>query len=256
MHKKPVSLALCCLALVALTLPSVSFAAEAPAPLVEMWVVKAKEGQGQELMDGIKANLALRAEKGDPWTWQVYTPVLGEDLGRIAIRSCCFNWGDLDAYEKWNADHPELNEHFRKNLAPHVQEAAHYFEEMDWANSHWKQDGGPYRYFAVTEWVIKPGQEGAFNEARSKASQIAINQGWGGGARSWLWGTRLGGIPRAFIVVPHANYASMQPGGESFLDFLTAQMGSRQAAADLLQQFSSSTEGSDFQIWELRDLGN
>jgi len=256
MQKRTVSLALCGLALAALALPTLSIAEEAPAPLVEMWVVKAKEGHGRELMHGLRAHLAVRAEKGDPRPWQVYTPVLGDDLGRVAVRFCCFNWADLDAYEKWDEDHPELNEDFTANVAPHVQDAAHYFEDLDWSDSHWNQDGGPYRYFAVTEWIIKPGQEGAFNEARGKASQIAINQGWGGGARSWLWGTRLGGTPRAFVVVPHANYAGMQPGGETFLEFLAEQLGSQEAAASLLQQFSGSTEGSDFQIWELRDLGD
>ncbi|MGD8681840.1 MAG: hypothetical protein PVJ33_15835, partial [Lysobacterales bacterium] len=163
---------------------------------------------------------------------------------------------DMDSYEAWNKEHPALQQHYFENIAPYVQSAGHYLEEMDWADSHWNPQAEPYRYFAVTEWVLKPGREAAFNEARSKASQIAINQDWAGGKRSWVWGSRIGGTPRAFLVVPYRNYADMQTKGESFLEFLAEQMGSKEAAKALMQDLSGSTNGSDFQIWELRDLEN
>ena len=257
MQRNFLSVFLGILAFAALVVPAVTRAADQPpGPLSEVWVVTPKEGQSAQMFEGLKAQLAMRRDAGDPWTWQVYTPVLGDALSRVVIRTCCFQWADLDSYEKWNKDHEALQKQFSESVAPHLQSAAHYLEEMDWANSHWNQEAGPYRYFAITEWALKPGHEALFNEARSKASQIAINQGWGGTEHSWLWGSRIGGSPRAFLVVPHRNYADMQPKGESFMEFLGEKMGSEEAARALMQDLSGSTSGSEFQIWELQDLGN
>jgi len=257
MQRNLLSFVLGMLAFVALAVPAATRAADpSPGSLSEMWVLTPKEGQAAELMQGIKAQFAMRKDEGDPWTWQVFTPVLGDSLSRIVVRTCCFEWEDLDSYEAWNKEHPALQQQYFEEMVPHMRTAGHYLEEMDWADSHWNPQAGPFRFFAVTEWVLKPGHEAVFNEARSKASQIAINQGWGGGQRSWLWGSRIGGTPRAFLVVPYRNYADMQRKGDSFLQFLAEQMGSQEAAKALMQDLSGSTTGSDFQIWELRELEN
>ena len=47
--------------------------------------------------------MGFRSEHGDPWRWDAYTPLLGDDLDRFAVRSCCHNWADIDTY-RWSPD--------------------------------------------------------------------------------------------------------------------------------------------------------
>ena len=80
-------------------------------------------------------------------------------------------------------------------------------------------------------------------------SQIAINQGWANTDRSWIWATNIGGKPLVSVIVPYQNFAAMGNAGEGFSDFLAQQLGSADAAAELMDQFSGSTSGSDYQVW-------
>jgi hypothetical protein len=230
--------------------PSLSIAADQPPPIAEEWMFTVKQGQMSDFLAAVKEHGAVRSEHGDPRSWEVYRATLADGLNRVAIRYCCFNWADADAYDQWNRENPAVVEHWFANAAPHVEKTEHFFEETDWPNSHWNNDGGPYRFFAVTEFKIKAGNALDFDDARDKMSQIAINQGWANEDRSWIWSEIIGGAPKVFLVVPHENYASMAGGEKSFFSFLVEHMGSEEAAQGLLNQFSASTWGSTFQLWE------
>jgi hypothetical protein len=228
--------------------PGLALAQDAPGPIVEMWVVIPKTGQGAELNAALKKHMEFRAEQGDPWTWETYTPLLGDDLDRIAVRSCCHQWADVDAYGKWAKENSQVGAHFGEHVAPHAEKYEHYFEQIDWANSHWNAEGGPYQFYAVTEFMVKAGHETEFSAALEKMSQIAIEQGWANDQRNWVWSSTIGGKSVVSIVIPHANFASMAGSGEDFGGFLASQLGSEKAA-ELMKQFSGSTWGSDYQIW-------
>lgn len=223
--------------------------AQDASPLAELWITVPKAGHEQQFNEGLKNHMAFRSEQGDPWRWSVYTPLLGDDLGRIAVRSCCHTWADVDAYSEWLKENAAVGAHFGEHVAPHVEKYEHYFEEIDWANSHWNSEAGPYTYFAVTNFTLKAGQADEFHAAREKMSQIAINQGWADSTRSWLWATTIGGKPSVSVIVPYKNFAGMASAGEGFADFLARQLGSAEAAAQLMDQFSESTWGSEYQVW-------
>lgn len=223
--------------------------AQNPPPLAEMWLMVPKAGHAQELNEALGKHMDFRSEQGDPWQWSSYAPLLGEDLDRVGVRSCCHSWADIDAYAEWSRNTPAVGAHFNEHVAPHVEKYAHYFEEIDWASSHWNDKGAAYRYFAVTEFTLKPGHAAEFHAAREKLSQIAINQGWANDERSWIWSTAIGGEPRVSVIVPHENFASMADKGEGFMDFLARNLGSEEAATELMQQFSSATAGSVYQVW-------
>lgn len=236
------------LAMAACFLSSVAWAQDTP-PLAEMWIIVPKAGHEQQLNSALQKHAAFRSEQGDPWRWDAYTPLLGDDLARIGLRSCCHNWADVDSYAEWLKDHPAVNAHFGEHVAPHVEKYGHYFEEIDWANSHWNTEAGTYKYFAVTDFELKAGSADDFHAAREKMSQIAINQGWANTDRSWIWATNIGGKPLVSVIVPYQNFAAMGNAGEGFSDFLAQQLGSADAAAELMDQFSGSTSGSDYQVW-------
>ena len=251
MSNKALSRALGFLVLLSVAAPAAVFAQEAPPPpLAELWVITPKAGHSEEFFAGLKAHMAFRSEHADPRAWLTYTPLLGERLDRIAVRYCCFAWADADAYRQWEAGNPDIQKHFDEHLAPHVESGAHFFETMDWANSHWSEAKGPYQLFAVTEFSVDPAGAGEFDAAREKMSQIAIEQGWASDDHVWLWASSIGGSPRHSIIVPHPNFASLDNAGETFPQFLADKLGSAEAAEELMGRFRAATTGSDFQIWE------
>jgi len=240
------------LAMLALLVCAPAWSQGAP-NLAELWVVIPKAGHEQQLNEGLQKHMTFRSEQGDPWRWDGYTPLLGDNMNRVVARSCCHTWADVDTYGEWTRAHPAVGAHFAEHVVPHAEKYEHYFEEMDWANSRWDSEGGPYKYFAVTEFSVKAGSADEFHAAREKMSQIAINQGWADKKRSWAWATTIGGEPKVSVVVPYRNFAGMANDGEGFADFLARQLGSAEAAAELMDQFSGATWGSDYQVWVLED---
>lgn len=69
--------------------------------LSDMWVMQPKDGMEQAFAKSFADHIAHRKTLGDPRVWQVYTPVLGDELNSYLIRSCCFEWKDMDSYDKW-----------------------------------------------------------------------------------------------------------------------------------------------------------
>ena len=251
MKKSPVSFVLSFIAAALLMLPSTLLAQNTTPPLSEMWIMVPKAGHGKEFVEGLKKHMAYRTEQGDSREWGTYTPLLGDDLNRFAVRYCCFNWADVDTYRAWGRENSQVSDHFEDYVGPHVEKFEHYFESTDWANSHWSDKNDDARFFAVTEFRIKPGHGSDFDAARDKMSQIAINQGWATDERSWIWNRTIGGKPLESIVIPHANFASMAREEKSFSRFLATHMGEG-PAADLMKRFSAAAY-SDFQIWEYRE---
>jgi len=252
MTNRPVTFILGVFTALAFALPAVVQADDSPPPLAEMWLVTPKAGQAAEFREALAEHMAFRSEHGDPRTWEVYTPMLGDDLSRYGIRYCCFEWADQDSYEAWSEGATEVSKHFRETVAPLTEKWAHYFENINWGDSHWVESETPYRFYAVTEFNIKPGHGRDFVAARNQMSQIALNQGWATDQRPWIWASTIGGNSREAVIIPHLNYASFDRGEETFMDFLAKHMGTDQAA-ELLNRFATSASSTDFQIWEYRE---
>jgi len=242
-------LVFCLLAAIFSMTSTTGMAQDAPPPLAERWMVTVKPDHLADFYAALKEHIDVRQANGDPWDWEIYSGYTGDKIGEYGIRYCCANWSELDAYEKWNSENPAVIEHWMAKVHPLLEKTEHYYDIVDWANSHWNSDEGPYRYFSVDEWTIKGGHEAQLTAARKKMSQIALNQGWSAAGNSWIWYRQIGGEAKLSIVIPHKNLASMAGKGESFGDFLGKHLGSPQAAAELMQEFSSSTWKSETNIW-------
>lgn len=252
MKKTPKTLILGLFASLFCLLPLTVMADDQPPPLAELWLVTPKTGQQGDFMGALKEHMAIREEHDDPWKWQTYTVSVGKNIGQVAIRYCCINWADVDSYEQWNKDNPDVTSHWEEKVDQHVEKYEHYFEQLDWQNSNWTEGSGPSRFFGVTEWTIKGGHGTDFTTAREKMSQIAINQGWASADRNWLWTTSIGGGSTQSLVVPYKNYADMAPGEESFYAFIVKQLGSEEAAGELFKSFSSAARRTNYTVWELQ----
>ena len=252
MNKSSMNLILCLLVGLFCLTPITILAEDQQPPLAEEWLFTVKADQTGAFHAAMKAHAEFRQESNDPRSWQVYEAIVGQKLNQYVIRHCCFNWADLDTHTKWDEDHPQVLGHWFETVAPHVVSTEHYFSEVDWPNSNWSADAGPFRYFVVNEWNIKGGHEADFAAARKTMSQIAINQGWANASRNWVWTTQVGGRATSSVVVPHRNFASMGGSEETFFEFLTEHMGSAESAGELMKKFSASTWGTTTTIWEHR----
>ena len=240
-----------CLLAAILSMTSTSIMAqEAPSPLAEEWLVTVKPDRLADFDTALKEHVDMRVAHGDPWNWEIFSGYTGDKIGQYAIRYCCTDWAEIDAYEKWVRDNPAVMEHWMTRVHPLLEKTEHYFNVIDWANSHWKSGEGPYRFISVDAWTIKGGHEAQLATARKKMSQIALNQGWSDAGNSWVWFNQIGGEARLLIAIPHKNFASMAGNGESFGDFLGKHLGSPEAAAELMQEFSSSTWQMETTIWQ------
>ena len=87
-----------------LTAPAL--AQDKPDPLAEYWVFTPNSGESADFWKAFKEHIDVRSKAGDPWAWRTYTPLLGDNMGRVSVRYCCFKWADVDAYRAWNEENP------------------------------------------------------------------------------------------------------------------------------------------------------
>lgn len=219
-----------------------------PGNLVETWVVHVDGANGQAFEEAVKAHMSLRKANEDPFTWNTYVNNTGK-MGTYYFRHCCFTWADRDAYDSWEVDHAQIGEHWDANVHPHVSSYEHNFSEIDFENSHWPEDMAEPRFVGVTTWLLKPGGRRQFNAVKSELSQLAINNGWAGEEHQWGWSSGINGQPHVSIAVPYADYADMTPPETTFLQFLSEQLGSEEAAAQKFAAMSEATRDSFYEIY-------
>jgi hypothetical protein len=235
----------------ALVLPLGLFAQDAqedPPSLTDVWLMVPKSGMETEFEAAVVAHLAFRADAEDSRNWLAFTPVIGHNLTIYQFRGCCFDWADQDAYTAEDQK-KGLGANFNENVGQYVDHLHHYFEYMDWENSHWPDGMSDGPYYGVTSWNMKPNPGPGPREARIKMSQIAIENGWGDTDNQWLWHWRIGGENKLIIATPFDNFAEMAPPEQSFFEFVTEHMGSEEEAAALFDQFGSGFSGSDYTVW-------
>jgi hypothetical protein len=219
--------------------------------IAESWSVTVDRENVREFEAALKANMAFRAEKGDPRTWAVLTPVAGDQLNTYLIRTCCFSWADQDAYESWEAQNPEIMQRWYSEVDPLVADYAHSFSEYDMKNSNFGNSVTPVSLVQVTTWDVRPNQMAEFSAAKTEISQIVLNQSTDRKNRQWAWLETLTGPTRMSLAIPRENFAALSPIGPSLYEFLSDKMGAEKAA-DLLQRFANSTTSSIHRIWRIR----
>lgn len=235
----------------ALILPIGAFAdshegAEQPAPLTDVWWVVPKKGMEAEFTEAAKKHMAFRSKAGESHAWMAFRPVIAKNMGVVLYRSCCFDYGDLDAYMT-EREELGLNDDWNKNVDQYVDHYHHYYDVNDWENSHWPEgSNGPY--FAVTTWSIKQNAGPAPDEARKRFSQMAKKEGWADD-HNWLWLQNIGGSPQLAVVSSMDSLADLAPDEPSFFEFASEKMDSAEEAMAMFGEFGSAFASSDFTVW-------
>lgn len=235
-----------------LTLSSMAFAQSAMddrKPLSDVWVMVPKAGMELKFEENLKAHMAMRASQGDPREWNVYVPVMGNDMGVYQFRSCCHEFADQDRYTAFVTD-KGFGDHWNENVHPYVASYQHFMERNDWAHSNMPEGSGPHKYYGVTAWKLKEGAGMTSENARKKMSKLALEKGWD---NEWLWLSRIGGKPMLMVVSPYADYADMAPPEQSFFEFVAEHMGSAEKAEKMFDKFGSGMAASTYTVWTQRE---
>lgn len=219
---------------------------KSPELLAETWVVSPKAGQSEDLEEAIKKHTAHRDKLNDPRSWQIYSPVLGNNLDSILIRSSGFSWAQMDEYRDWS-DKKDPTKHWNKYADPQISNYGHYLSVLDSANSNW----GPevkYRYVGLTTYTLKLGHQAAMSKDRKLFSDIAKANNW---PYSWDWSDSVssGDI---YLAVPYQNWAGMAPPDETFAKLLGKHFGDEAKTKETLQRWVSHFESIDYNVYALR----
>lgn len=211
------------------------------------WVIANKRGQSKAFENGLKQLLAWRKSAGDPFVWEVYAPVVGDDLGFYVIRSGDHAWADMDGENDWAVKH-DAGARYRQDVGPHAVREEHYFGQTVAKYSHWT-DSDDYRYYAVTNYRFKPGTSDAVKDVLEKVHKAVTEQKW---PYSYLVRYQIGGSGGMSIIEPMKSFADMADPSPSLKEVLARSLGSKKAAGELFDKFAAAVEKHSFTVYVYR----
>ena len=219
----------------------------APGKLTDTWVFWVKAGHEAAFQAGIKAHVAWRKSAGEPFTWNAYQPIVGDDLTHYVFRSQGHQWKDFDVNNAWEMK-TNANQKYDEQVLPHTERVEHYISELDTEHSSWT-DSPDYTYFGVTFAQLKPGTYDQMNEALTTIHTAAVAQKW---PRSYSIAWQIGGRGGMMIASPFKSFADMADPETPFLKVLATALGSEGAAKSVFKTFGSCLESERYTVYATR----
>lgn len=213
--------------------------------LSEVFVINVKPGKGDEVAKAIKAHMEHRKSLKDPWNWQVFTPVFGNNLNSFLVRAYGFTWADIDKYDEWEKQNNPV-EHWNQQVGDNVMSYGHSMAVDDTANSNW----GPeveFNYVWVNSYKVKLGHWSAMMEDRKQFADLARKANW---PYNWSWHDDVAGENYVHVAIAYKNYAAMAAPEESFAEMIGRTLKSEKKAKKLLERWSSHFESRSSQLYK------
>lgn len=142
-----------------------------------LWKFTPELGQGPAFEAAFAAHMEFRKSQGDPWDWQIYQVVVGEDVGSYYAASWNHEWADFDAYEAFEGG-AAMSTHFQATVTPTLKSMTSAI--TDGAQGISKLPESPdyeVNLINVTDFYLLPGKQGAFNEALRKFDEAIKGAG-------------------------------------------------------------------------------
>jgi len=216
--------------------------------LAETWVITPKIGQSEAMLAGIKKHRDYRENLEDPRAWRFYSPILGDQLDKVAIRTFGSSWADMDTYREWSTKN-DSQQNFNMNVDKYVSNYQHYISVIDAENSDW----GPeikYRYVGVTSYTVKNGHRAAIEQDKKIMSDAAKAKNW---PFNWQWSDSVSGKDTLMLAVPYKDWGSMAPPETTFAQVLAKHLGNETEAKTVLERWSSHFTATEYNVWGLRE---
>lgn len=209
--------------------PMAAFSADEPeSNLARMWVVKPKPGMDQELEDAMKAHNAWRVENKDPWGWNTYHQVTGDSLDLWFIRSGGHSYADLDAYGDSEFS-KNAYAHWLETVDPYVASYQGHLAEFAPDVSNWPADAGPYKWYWVYTYQLKPGTGRPFTAALKAITDALKAAGWD---QVYAFNWQLNGeVPAMSLAIPEEDWGGFAGPENGAYDTVAKAVGKDEADA-------------------------
>ena len=211
--------------------------------LARIYEVKAQSGHAAELEAAIQAHAAWRKEQGDPWYWQVFQVVNGDNLGNIFIRSGDHTWGDFDAYDGGFGQ--QGSAHWQANVMSHVESITSMITASHADYHQLPEDMSVFNLFSVTFYHVKPGYGDDFMEAVGLFHDAVKKTDWPV-HYAWVSTVNGGEGPANILVLPYENWAAMAGPEKSLGAMMNEVYG--EYASNAFEQFGSSHYATESSI--------
>jgi hypothetical protein len=215
-----------------------------PGNIADTWIIWPQDGHEKEFEAALKNHAAWRKQNGETFVWQIYQPIVGDDLTYYVIRSGDHHWKDFDGNREWGRN-AKAGDEFERSVGPHVAKVEHYFDETQAQFSHWAPSED-YRYFGVSELQLKPGMYGQMTEALTKLHKAAVD---GKYSRSFSIAWNVGGKGGMMVIWPYRTYAEMADPEPSIMKLMDGSLGSEESARATMKQLQTSFEDSHYTLY-------
>jgi hypothetical protein len=191
-----------------------------------------------------------RLANGETWAWNVYEVLTGPDVGSFVVRSPNHSWADWDAYDAGFG--PEGGMGYGAWVAPLTQSVAHRIEATDTTKVRLPDDMDAYNLFQVITWHLKPGSDGAFNEAVGKYHAAITEADY---PMYYVFLNNVAGAedgPAVVGVFLSENWAAFGEGDDGDLEALLLEKYGEEGLMEIGEQFQNSIEAISAQIVRIR----
>jgi len=186
---------------------------------------KVKSGMVAQFETAIAAHVQWRRDNNDPWTWNTYQVMTGNNINEFRFRSGSHQWADFDQYSAFLA---EGAVHFNETVAPYLESITSNITE--WDTTHVNMPEDQQSLYNVITFHIAPGQMGTAMEVVAKFHEAATKTSWSGQygfetVANGGWGNKLR------VVIPIGNWAGMAEPDPSMEMMMVQAFGQEEAMA-------------------------
>jgi hypothetical protein len=194
----------------------------------EMWQITPKAGMEAGFQEAFKAHIEFREAQGDPWVWQTWEIVVGEDVGDFLVVSWDHAWADFDAYE--NSDFVGIaGPHFGATVAPLVDDAVNMISQADTTMQKLPTDPDyEVNLVMVMSFDLLPGKFMAFEQGMAQLNEAMQEMPGYFTSSAPVVGGDGSDFTLAFLGENWADFAEEEP---SFMEVMMEMYGEEEAMA-------------------------
>jgi len=180
----------------------------------------------------LKQHAQWRKDNGDPWAWEVFQVINGQNMGDYIVISGGHKWSDFDDYNDFR---PKGYQHFAANVAPLVEANTSVISATDTTIVRGVE--GAYPLVQVIYYKLAPGKTQQFAEAAGKYHKAFMEKDYP--ARYALGWNVNGGNFDALLVFPQDNWAAFEGPDTSTMEVMQEVYGEQEAKA-IAEAFETS----------------
>ena len=232
--------------LVGLALPAAA-QEEEPGTIGMIIRSKAKPGMGKQFEEGAKKHMEFHRQKGDTWTWSVWSVISGEHTGEYVVGSFGHKWADFDNMPVSGAEDEADAE---ANIGPYEESFTVQYINFMPKHSRPPEDQTPAKFLSLTTAYLKPGKVQDYLNAISKIPEALEKAN--SPVRYFFDARANGGRgPTFFIAFPHDSWADFAPPGQPLRKMLEEAYGPAEADS-IMRTLTNASYGSSSEILRYR----